>query len=91
MKARVTIFATLLVAGGASLAIAAAPSALASPSLLPSCVETEAGGGMQGGTTTLCESPGNAQLDARPSLLAPGDMGGMGGIGMMGGMGMFIM
>ncbi|MGB0438103.1 MAG: hypothetical protein ACPGVY_10155 [Mycobacterium sp.] len=86
MKARSTTLAALLVAGGASLAIAAAPSALAEPSLVPSCVETEQGGGFEGGATTLCESPGNAQLDARPSVLAPGAMGGMGGWGMGGGM-----
>ena len=74
--------AALLVAGGATFGIAAAPPALAAappalaaahaaapaahsaPSLLPRCVHTEAGGGRQGGFTTLCETPGNAQLDA---------------------------
>ncbi len=88
MKARLTTLAALLVAGGASVAIAAAPAALAEPSLIPSCVETEQGGGMMGGSTTLCETPGNAQLDARPSMFAPGAMGGMGGWGM--GRGMFL-
>jgi hypothetical protein len=86
MKAPKTTLAALLVAGGASLAIAAAPAALAAPGLEPQCEETEMGGGMEGGATTLCETPGNAQLDARPSLLAPGAMGGMGGWGMGGGM-----
>ncbi|MCB0949943.1 MAG: hypothetical protein KDB44_11830 [Mycobacterium sp.] len=90
MKAPISALAALLVAGGASLAIAAAPAALASPGLMPQCEETEAGGGMEGGTTTLCETPGNAQLDARPSMLAPGAMGGMGMYG-MGGMGMFVL
>jgi hypothetical protein len=70
--------AALLVAGGATFGIAAAPPALAAvpaahaavpaahaaPSLIPSCVNTEAGGGMRGGFTTLCETPGNAQLAA---------------------------
>lgn len=74
-------FTALLVAGGASLAIAVAPSALASPGLLPACEETEAGGGMEGGGTTLCETPGNAQLDSRPSVYAGGAMGGMAGFG----------
>jgi hypothetical protein len=72
--------AALLLAGSASLAIAAAPAALA----LPQCEETEQGGGWQGGTDTLCESPGNAELNARPSVLARGAMGGMGGFGMGG-------
>lgn len=81
MNTRLTALATLLVAGGASLAIAAAPSALADPSLMPSCEATEAGGGAQGGMTTLCEQPGNAELNARPSVLGGGAMGGMGGMG----------
>ena len=67
MKARLSPLAALLVAGGASLAIAAAPAALAQPS----CVETGQGGGYAGGSTTVCQSPGNAQIDSRPSVLAP--------------------
>ncbi|MEE9244324.1 MAG: hypothetical protein V3U55_09940 [Mycobacterium sp.] len=70
-----------LVAGGASIAIAAAPVALANPPLIPACEQTEAGGGWQGGGATLCETPGNAQLDARPSVLAQGARGGMCGVG----------
>ncbi|MCH9730706.1 MAG: hypothetical protein K0U84_13715 [Actinomycetia bacterium] len=82
MKAPLNMLAALLVTGGASFGIAAAPAALAEapaahgahgaharPSLLPSCVNTEAGGGRQGGFTTLCETPGNAQLNGRPSRL----------------------
>ena len=78
MKAPLNTLVALLVAGGASFGIAAAPTALAEapavhaharPSLLPSCVNTEAGGGWQGGFTTLCETPGNAQLNGRPSVL----------------------
>jgi Spy/CpxP family protein refolding chaperone len=79
MKAPLNMFAALLVVGGASFGIAAAPAALAEapaahahaharPSLLPSCVNTEAGGGRGGGFTTLCETPGNAQLNGRPSV-----------------------
>lgn len=86
MKTLSTTLAAALLAGGASLAIAAAPSALASPGLVPACEETEAGGGEEGGADTLCESPGNAELNARPSVLAPGAMGGMGG---MAGFGIF--
>ncbi len=76
MKALLSALAALLVGGGASFAIAAPPAALAKPSLLPSCVHTEAGGGRQGGGSTLCETPGNAQLDARPGVLAGGGIGG---------------
>ena len=79
MKASLTALAALLAAGGASIAIAAAPVALANPPLIPACEQTEAGGGMEGGDSTLCETPGNAQLDARPSVLAQGAMGGMRG------------
>lgn len=85
MKTRLATLATLLVAGGGALAMAAAPSALANPGLVPACEATEVGGGEQGGANTLCETPGNAELNSRPSVLAPGAMGGMGGIG--GGMG----
>ncbi|MGB0973041.1 MAG: hypothetical protein ACPGVG_19115 [Mycobacterium sp.] len=80
MKTPLNALAVLLVAGGAAFGIAAAPAALAEapaahaahakkPSLLPSCVNTEAGGGRQGGFTTLCETPGNAQLNGRPGVL----------------------
>ena len=73
MKARLSSVAALLVAGGASLAIAAAPAALAQPN----CVETEQGGGYAGGATTVCESPGNVQIASRPGVYAPGPLGGM--------------
>ena len=84
MKARLTPLAAIFVASAGSLAIALAPAALAQP---PQCGETEQGGGEQGGGNTLCESTGNAQIDARPGVLAPGAMGGMGGGGIGGGMG----
>lgn len=70
MKARLSSLAALLVAGGASAAIAAAPAALAQPS----CNQTERGAG---GSTTVCETPGNVQIDTRPGIYAPGPMGGM--------------
>ncbi|MEE9244323.1 MAG: hypothetical protein V3U55_09935 [Mycobacterium sp.] len=79
MRASLTTLAALLVAGSASIAIAEAPVALANPPLISACEQTEAGGGMEGGDSTLCETPGNAQLDARPSVLAQGAMGGMRG------------
>ncbi|GJF09593.1 hypothetical protein NGTWS0302_24170 [Mycolicibacterium cyprinidarum] len=80
MKTRSTTLAALLLAGGASLAIAVAPSTFASPGLLPGCEETEHGGGRQGGANTVCESPGNAEINARPGMLARGAMGGMHGM-----------
>ncbi len=86
MKAGLTTLATLLVVGGSAVAVAAAPVALAQPS----CVETEQGGGFEGGSNTICESPGNVQIDSRPSVLAPGAMGGMGGM-FPWGYGMFIL
>lgn len=65
MKARLSTIAGLLAAGGAAVAIAAAPSALAAPSLEPQCEQT-GGSSVEGGQTTLCETPGNAQIDATP-------------------------
>lgn len=52
-------------------AIMLAPAAVAAPPLLPSCEETGAGGGMQGGVTTDCASPGNVQIDSTPPVYAP--------------------
>ena len=54
-------------------AIAAAPAALAQPN----CEQTSSGGGgMQGGATTLCESPGNAQISSTPPEYAQPWYGG---------------
>jgi hypothetical protein len=64
MKAPLGTLAALLVAGGASVALAAAPAALAQPS----CVQTGVGGGIQGGANTDCQSPGNAQIDSTPGV-----------------------
>ena len=72
MKARLSTLAALLVAGGASVAIAAAPAAFAQPS----CVETGQGGGYQGGSTTVCQSPGNAQISSSPGVYAQPWYGG---------------
>ncbi len=55
-----------LVAGGVAAALAAAPSAVAEPA----CEATGAGGGEQGGQNTVCSSPGNVQIDSRPSVYA---------------------
>ena len=82
MKARLGTLAALLVAGGASAAIAAAPAALAQPN----CSVTSQGGGIQGGATTVCESPGNAQISSTPSQYAMPWTGGY----LMGGFGPFI-
>lgn len=64
MKARWSTLAALVVAGGASVAIAAAPVALANP-LLPSC-EGTGGSSVIGGQTTECASPGNVEIDSTP-------------------------
>jgi len=65
MRARLSTLTGLVIAAGASAAIATAPAALANP-LLPDCEVTGAGGGMQGGQTTDCASPGNVQIDSTP-------------------------
>ena len=82
MKVRLSALGALLVAGGASAAIAAAPAALAQPN----CSVTSQGGGIQGGATTVCESPGNAQISSTPSQYAFPWNGGY----LMGGYGPFI-
>ncbi|MBI3217483.1 MAG: hypothetical protein HYZ38_27020 [Mycobacterium sp.] len=70
MKARLSTIGGLLVAAGASLAIVAAPAAVADP-LLPDCTTTgSGGGGMQGGATTECATEGNTQIDATPPAYA---------------------
>jgi hypothetical protein len=74
MKARLSTLSALLVAGAASVAIAAAPAALAQPN----CVETGQGGGYQGGANTDCSSPGNNQIDSRPGVYAEPWEGGYG-------------
>lgn len=71
MKARLSTVAALLVAGGASVAIAAAPAASAQPN----CATTSAGAG---GQTEVCQSPGNAQISSTPGEYAmPWYGGGM--------------
>jgi hypothetical protein len=56
----------------------AAPAASAqSNSTLPQCVNT-GGGGAYSGSSTLCESPGNAQINATPPVYA-GPWGNMWG------------
>ena len=73
MKSRLTALSALLAGGGAALAIAAAPAALAQPN----CEQTSSGGGgYQGGATTLCESPGNAQISSTPPAYAQPWYGG---------------
>ena len=73
MNARLTALSALLAGGGAALAIAAAPAALAQPN----CEQTSSGGGgYQGGATTLCESPGNAQISSTPPAYAQPWYGG---------------
>ncbi|MDY6998495.1 MAG: hypothetical protein SW019_17995 [Actinomycetota bacterium] len=75
MKARLTALSALIAGGGAALAIAAAPAAFAQNP--PDCTETSSGGGgYQGGATTLCESPGNAQISSTPPAYAQPWYGG---------------
>ena len=65
MKARLSALA-VLVAGGVSAVIAAAPIATADP-LLPSCEDT-GGSAVIGGQTTECATPGNVEIDATPPV-----------------------
>ncbi len=55
----------VLLAGAAATAILMAPAASAEP-----CQVTGQGGGYEGGSTTVCSSPGNVQIDSRPSVYA---------------------
>jgi hypothetical protein len=64
MRIRTSTIAAAVLAGGAAVAIAAAPAALAQPS----CVQTGQGGGIVGGANTVCQSPGNSQIDSTPSV-----------------------
>lgn len=66
----------LFAAAGAAAATLAAPAAGAQ-SLLPQCVNT-GGGGAYSGSSTECESPGNAQINATPPVYA-GPWGNMWG------------
>ena len=69
MKARTSALAALLCAGGAAVAIAAAPAALAQPN----CSTTSRGAG---GATEVCQSPGNAQISSTPGVYAQPWYGG---------------
>ncbi|MCV7168568.1 MULTISPECIES: hypothetical protein [Mycolicibacterium] len=68
MRTTLRYLTPLLAAGGAAVAILAAPAAGAAPGL-PQCVNT-GGSAALGGSSTLCESPGNAQLNATPPVYA---------------------
>lgn len=73
-------FTPLIAAAGAAAAILAAPAASADQPLLPQCVNT-GGAAALGGSTTICETPGNAQISSTPPVYAGpwGDMWGYGG------------
>ncbi|ANW63081.1 MULTISPECIES: hypothetical protein [Mycolicibacterium] len=64
MKSRLTV-AALLAAAGAAGAIMAAPLASAEP---PRTDCTQAGN-IVSGTSTVCQSPGNAQITSSPGQL----------------------
>jgi hypothetical protein len=64
MKLRSTTLTGLVLTGGAALAIAAAPPALANPEL-PQCIQT-GGSSVEGGQTTECATPGNVEIDSTP-------------------------
>ncbi|MCB0926486.1 MAG: hypothetical protein U0R77_01400 [Mycolicibacterium insubricum] len=72
MKLQLKACSGALLAAAAASAIALAPTASAGP-----CEVTGAGGGMEGGQTTVCESPGNVQIDSRPSVYPTEQFGGM--------------
>ena len=77
--ARAGLVSGLLTAAAATVALTLAPAAAAEPE--GGCEVTEAGGGMEGGQTTVCDSPGNVQIDSRPSVYPPMGAGGMGMFG----------
>ncbi|MEV3902564.1 MULTISPECIES: hypothetical protein [unclassified Mycobacterium] len=67
MRTTLRYLTPLLAAGGAAVAILAAPAAGAAPGM--QC-ENTGGSAALGGSSTLCESPGNAQLNATPPVYA---------------------
>jgi hypothetical protein len=78
MRTTLRYLIPLFAAAGAAAAILAAPAAGAqSNSTLPQCVNT-GGGGAYSGSSTLCESPGNAQINATPPVYS-GPWGNMWG------------
>lgn len=70
MKARLAV---VLVVGAASAAIAASPVAIAQPH----CSTTSQGGGPQGGSTKVCETPGDAEITTIPPENATPYWGGI--------------
>jgi hypothetical protein len=58
VRMKLNHIAPLLAAGAAAVAIAAAPIAAAAPSTVPSCGASGAG--------TICQSPGNVQINDSP-------------------------
>ena len=69
IKSRLTV-ATLIAGAGAVGAILAAP--MASAEETPSCTQA---GNVVAGTSTVCQSPGNAQLTASPGMLGESQFG----------------
>ena len=66
MRTTLRYLTPLFAVAGAAAAILAAPAASAQPvPTLPQCERT-GGGGAFGGSTTECESPGNAEISSSP-------------------------
>ena len=61
----------MLAAAAAGITIIVAPVASAAPPLLPGCEVVNDDGDMQGGMTTDCASPGNAQIYSTPPVYMP--------------------
>lgn len=70
MKARLAAF---LAVGAACAATVAAPVAIAQPH----CSTTSQGGGPEGGSTKVCESPGDAEISTIPPENATPYWGGI--------------
>lgn len=82
MKVRLTVAASL-VGAGLGAVIVAAPLALAEEPDMPSCTNA---GSIISGTSTVCGSPGNAQLTTSPGELGESQFGMWpwgGGIGVL--------
>jgi hypothetical protein len=77
MRIKVTCVTPLLAAGAAAIAIAAAPIAAAAPAVPPGPVQQSCSAS---GSGTICQSPGNAQINDAPPPVSFYPYGGSAGL-----------